>query len=87
MSEEQARISDLDLAALLVAEGLVLDGVEPSPDPRRKIFVICGDREQLDRLTTAFVRGEAMVRVTAFTAARRRLRDALVRSGRADGVR
>jgi uncharacterized protein DUF5659 len=77
----ETRISDLDLAALLIAEGLALVRVESSPDPRRKLFVITGDGEQADRLQTAFNRCEATVNVTAFVAARRRLRSALVREG------
>lgn len=75
----EARISDLDLAALLVAEGLSFVRLEGSPDPHRKLFVIAGDAEQLDRLSTSFNRGEAVVHVAAFVAARRRLRSALVR--------
>ena len=75
----EARISDLDLAALLVAEGLSFVRLEGSPDPRRKLFVIAGDAEQIDRLSISFHRAEAVVQVVAFIAARRRLRSALVR--------
>lgn len=78
-TSRQARVTDLDFAAFLIAEGLTLVAVETTIDPRRKTFVISGDPAQLDELTTAFARGEAITRVTAFSAARRRLRDALAR--------
>lgn len=77
----ETHVSDIDLAALLLASGNSFVGVEPTTDPRRQAFVIAGNAEALDKLMTQFNRAEATVNVSAFVAARRRLRSALLRGG------
>lgn len=75
---------DLDLAALLLAEGAELLSVEPGASPGRREFLLRSPRSQ--ELVDAYTSGTAIVGLEAFCGARRALLDRLHRAERVSVV-
>jgi hypothetical protein len=75
-------LSDLAAAALLIANGCRLRGLKPSDTPGRALFVIAGPAALIRGLLASYERGDAVVRVEAFLAAERLLKDRLFRRAR-----
>ena len=73
------RVSDLDLASYLVAEGARLVGIAATVDPARRVFVLQGSPELIATATQRFNAGDALVEPRGFAYARRFLRRALDR--------
>ncbi len=73
------RVSDLDLASYLVAEGARLVGVAATVDPARRDFVLQASPELIATATQRFNAGDALVEPRSFAYARRMLRRALDR--------
>lgn len=71
---------DLDLAALLLAEGATLSGILPSDTGGRHRFTLTGERAR--DVADAYVRGDVLVSLDAFLTARRALLDRLHRAER-----
>jgi hypothetical protein len=71
------RVSDLDLASYLVAEGARLVGIAATVDPARRVFVLQGSPELIATATQRFNAGDALVEPRSFSYARRFLRRAL----------
>lgn len=71
---------DLDLAALLLAQGATLGLIQPGDAQGRHRFGLTGERAR--ELTDAYVRGDALVSLNAFLTARRALLDRLHRAER-----
>lgn len=71
------RVSDLDLASYLVAEGARLVGVAATVDPARRTFLIEGHRESIATAMQRFHAGDALVEPRSYAYARRFLRRAL----------
>lgn len=71
---------DLDLAALLLAEGATLSSLAPGGTPGRHRFTLAGERVRL--VAGSYVRGDALVSLDAFLTARRSLLDRLHRAER-----
>lgn len=74
------RLDDLDGAAFLLAEGCQLERVEPDETSRFHVFTLNGARAHA--LVNRYARGEAVVRLDAFLAARRGLLDIVHRAER-----
>ena len=72
-----SRLSDLDLAAVLVCAGARLVRVVPTTEPGRLDFVLEAPEETFLRATRAFMAGEALVEPRRYAAARRALQKAL----------
>ena len=73
------RVSDLDLASYLVAEGARLVGIAATMDPARRVFVLQASPELIATATQRFNAGDALVEPRSFAYARRFLRRALDR--------
>jgi len=76
-AENPIRVSDLDLASYLVAEGARLVGIAATVDPARRVFVLQGSPELIAAATQRFNAGDALVEPRNFSYARRFLRRAL----------
>lgn len=73
----RVNVSDLDFAALLVAEGARLVGTAPTVDPQRTDFVLEARGRDLDSLTRRYVAGASRVEPRTYVYARRLLQRAL----------
>lgn len=73
--QEQYCTSDLDLAAVLVADGHALTAVEK--DHRNRTSFVFTDNDDIQRVKIAFLGGTHSVNAAAFVRARRNLLDAL----------
>ncbi len=79
----EVRVTDLAAAALLIANGCRLGGIEATDDPRRKAFLIRGAAFVIERLLSEYSRGEVTVELDAFLSAQRLLKERLFRGDRA----
>lgn len=79
----ELQLSDLPAAALLIAKGaFALVTIASTSDPRRKLFVLRGDRETATHLLDQHAAGSVTVDLDAYLAAQKYLRDRLFRLDR-----
>ena len=78
----EVRLTDLVAAALLLSRGCQLHSLERSSDPRRKSFVIRGDRAEISGALDEYARAAATVHLDSFVAAERLLKERLHRGDR-----
>ena len=74
MKDELFRTTSFRIASLLLAKSFILETVEPTADPKRKIFVFL-DKPERQQLITDFYNGSVNVNARLFADSERRLKE------------